>query len=101
MNYPQSKASFWYAFNICAALGNLVPFVQFRKHERHPWRSATFIVYVLGRRGGQGNISGQNMFLFDISRAALWWDFQGKVAVMVGEWGGRDVIFIISTPIIG
>ena len=24
------------------ALRNLVPFVQFKKHEKQPWRSATF-----------------------------------------------------------
>ena len=27
---------------ICDVLGNLVPFVQFKKCEKHPWRSATF-----------------------------------------------------------
>ena len=41
MNKHQSKAYFWYAFNICAALGNL-ELLQFRKREKHPWRIATF-----------------------------------------------------------
>ena len=27
---------------ICDALRDLVPFVQFEKRERHPWRSDTF-----------------------------------------------------------
>ena len=27
---------------ICGALRDLVPFVQFKKHEKHPWRSANF-----------------------------------------------------------
>ena len=27
---------------ICDALRNLVPFVQFKKREKHPWRSVTF-----------------------------------------------------------
>ena len=27
---------------ICDALHDLVPFVQFKKHEKHPWRSVTF-----------------------------------------------------------
>ena len=26
----------------CGALRDLVPFVQFKKHEKHPWRSVTF-----------------------------------------------------------
>ena len=28
--------------NICDALRNLLPFVQFKKREKHPWRSVTF-----------------------------------------------------------
>ena len=28
--------------NICDALRVLVPFVQFKTHEKHPWRSVTF-----------------------------------------------------------
>ena len=27
---------------ICDALRDLVPFVQFKKREKHPWRSASF-----------------------------------------------------------
>ena len=27
---------------ICGALRDLVPFVQFKKSEKHPWRSVTF-----------------------------------------------------------
>ena len=27
---------------ICDALGNLVPFVRFKKHEKKTWRSVTF-----------------------------------------------------------
>ena len=27
---------------MCDALRNLVPFVQFKKREKHPWRSVTF-----------------------------------------------------------
>ena len=26
----------------CDALLDLVPFVRFKKHEKHPWRSVTF-----------------------------------------------------------
>ena len=29
-------------FYICDALRNLLSFVQFRKREKHPWRSVTF-----------------------------------------------------------
>ena len=29
-------------FIICDALRDLVPFAQFKKHEKHPCRSATF-----------------------------------------------------------
>ena len=28
--------------SICDVLHNLVPIVQFRKREKHPWRSVTF-----------------------------------------------------------
>ena len=28
--------------NNCGALRDLVPFLQFKKHEKHPWRSVTF-----------------------------------------------------------
>ena len=27
---------------VCGALPNLVPFVQFKKREKHPWRSVNF-----------------------------------------------------------
>ena len=30
------------SFEICGALRDLVPFVQFKKREKHPWRSVTF-----------------------------------------------------------
>ena len=36
---------FWGFFNIkniCEALRDLVPFVQFKKLKKHPWRSVTF-----------------------------------------------------------
>ena len=29
-------------FSKCDALRDLVPFVQFKKREKHPWRSVTF-----------------------------------------------------------
>ena len=29
-------------FPICGALRDLVPFVQFKKLEKHPWRSVDF-----------------------------------------------------------
>ena len=28
--------------HICGVLRDLVPFVQFKKREKHPWRSVTF-----------------------------------------------------------
>ena len=28
---------------ICGALHDLVPFVQFKKREKHPWRSVNFV----------------------------------------------------------
>ena len=30
---------------ICDVLHDLVPFVQFKKREKHPWRSVTFRTY--------------------------------------------------------
>ena len=29
-------------FDVCGALHDLVPFVQFKKREKHPWRSVNF-----------------------------------------------------------
>ena len=29
------------SLNLCDALQNLVPFAQFKKREKHPWRSIT------------------------------------------------------------
>ena len=29
-------------YGICGALRNLVPFAQFKKREKHPWRSVNF-----------------------------------------------------------
>ena len=31
-----------YVISICDALRDLVPFVQLKKQEKHPWRSVTF-----------------------------------------------------------
>ena len=33
-----------YTVRICYALNDLVPFVQFKKREKHPWRSVNFKV---------------------------------------------------------
>ena len=32
-----------HGFIICGALLDVVPFVQFKKHKKYPWRSVTFI----------------------------------------------------------
>ena len=47
MNHPGWKPSHHLSFNQlksekCGALRDLVPFVQFKKREKHPWRSVTF-----------------------------------------------------------
>ena len=39
INFPTSSRKL--AF-ICGALRDLVPFVQFKKREKHPWRSVNF-----------------------------------------------------------
>ena len=36
------KCSLVVRFPICDALGDLVPFAQLKKREKHPWRSVTF-----------------------------------------------------------
>ena len=36
-NYPRIR-------DMCGALSDLVPFVQFKKREKHPWRSVNFSV---------------------------------------------------------
>ena len=33
------------SIDICDALRDLVPFVQFKKSEKHPWRSVTIICF--------------------------------------------------------
>ena len=50
MNKETSTLNHKNAFNrkafgltqLCDALRNLVPFVKFKKREKHPWRSVTF-----------------------------------------------------------
>ena len=37
-----SRGVFMTLSNICDALRDLVAFVQFKKREKHPWRSVTF-----------------------------------------------------------
>ena len=32
----------YFTLVICGALRDLTPFVQFKKREKHPWRSVTF-----------------------------------------------------------
>ena len=39
MNY---ELTFGDDSHICGALHDLVPFVQFKKREKHPWRSVNF-----------------------------------------------------------
>ena len=38
----QSSVQEVYTRHICGALHDLVPFVQFEKREKHPWRSINF-----------------------------------------------------------
>ena len=38
----ESKFMQYYKNIICDALRDLVPFVQFKKRKKHPWRSVTF-----------------------------------------------------------
>ena len=42
LNMPNSLVISRAVFLNCDALCNLVPFMQFQKHEEHPWRSFTF-----------------------------------------------------------
>ena len=48
---------------ICDALRNLVPFIQFRKREKHPWGSVTFI-NVAGFNFTKSNTSPWVFFTF-------------------------------------
>ena len=43
-NFDSIMEVLWifFAFYICGALRDLVPLVQFRKREKHPWRSVNF-----------------------------------------------------------
>ena len=40
--FPILLPSKFFGLTICCALRDLVPFVQFKKCEKHPWRSVTF-----------------------------------------------------------
>ena len=42
LNITKEMISVQYGNYICDALRDLLPFVQFRKREKHPWRSVTF-----------------------------------------------------------
>ena len=33
-------------FSICYALRDLLPYVQFKKREKHPWSSVTFTLFL-------------------------------------------------------
>ena len=35
----------YYKAQICDALHDFVPFVQFKKCEKHPWRSVNFSIF--------------------------------------------------------
>ena len=40
--FRKMKKNMVFPLFICGALRDLVPFVQFKKREKHPWRSVTF-----------------------------------------------------------
>ena len=40
--FPASKSLTKWCEVICDALHDFVPFAQFKKREKHPWRSVTF-----------------------------------------------------------
>ena len=46
---------------ICGALHDLVPFVQFKKHEKHPWRSVIF-----------SQVAGSSLQLYSKSNTPTW-----------------------------
>ena len=48
------------ASHICGALRDLVPFVQFKKREKHPWRSANFSKIVVVTKTRHKCVSREN-----------------------------------------
>ena len=42
MLHPSHKILSYLFKSLCDALRDLVPFIQFKKREKHPWRSVTF-----------------------------------------------------------
>ena len=43
LNTPLNRVSLkLFRENICDVLRDVVPFVQFKKREKHPWKSVTF-----------------------------------------------------------
>ena len=41
-NMAETSQLIFATYNICDVLRDLVSFAQFKKREKHPWRSATF-----------------------------------------------------------
>ena len=60
-----------YGSCICDVLRDLVPFVQFKKHEKHPWRSVTFSKVEAFR------ISGP---IVEVKKSALINDYENIIA---------------------
>ena len=46
---------------ICGALRDLVPFIQFTKREKHPWRSANF-----------SNVAGLQLYFSNVAGLQLY-----------------------------
>ena len=46
VHYSETRVTFFVVFSttkyLCDASRDLVSFVQFNKHEQHPWRSVTY-----------------------------------------------------------
>ena len=55
-------------FYLCDVLCDLVPFVQFKKREKHPWRSVTFRLKVIPNREKHHILLND---LFDVTQSAI------------------------------
>ena len=69
----------WLLHTNCDALRDLVPFVQFKKREKHPWRSVTF-----------SKVAGYWM-LFTFFNLYKWYQIAQRITI---NWNVREDIAI-------
>ena len=63
-SFPNTLSKKCYNEKLCDALPELVPFVQFRKHKKHPWKSVTVTAYNLTKSDALPWVFSRFFFFF-------------------------------------